>query len=222
MAFEWTCDYCGFTTRAAEKETVISSVKSHIRGEGGAILVYNTPDRFDEATACFDLLTAAPPPETGVLFITRSPELCLDTWVKHTKEWPKEVGILALDDTSLSWELFNNRDIINTVSDFQKWDGNSHKDLGQSIVTMISKLTEGCQHVSVCFDNFSSMIHNLGNKTTFSMTHVLNAKMHESGSIAHYHMIPERHIESTLHLFRQHFPLCRDLTADEPVVTLHA
>lgn len=221
MAFEWNCNYCGFATRAAERDTVISRVKSHIRDEGGAILLYNTPNRFDEERACLDLLTAAPASETGVLFITKSPELCLDRWITHTKEWPKEVRILSLDDTPLSGALFDAHDIINTVSDFQGWDGDSHVDLGQSVVTMISELTKGCQHVSICFDDFSPMIHDLGNKTVFSMVHILNAKMHESGTVAHYHMTPEVHIESTLHLFEQLFPLRHDLTAEEPAVTLH-
>lgn len=221
MAFEWECNYCGFTTRAAERATVISRVKSHIQDEGGAILLYNTPDRFDEQAACLNLLTAAPPSETGVLFITKSPEICLDTWSTHMQEWPKEVKILALDDDSFSGRLFNNREIVNTVSDFQRWDGNSHVDLGQSVVTMISELTENCRSISICFNDFSSMIHDLGNKTTFSMTHILNAKMHESGTIAHYHMTPEVHIESTLHLFEQLFPLHHNLTAEELAVTLH-
>lgn len=220
MARRWECRYCGFTVRSENSTELINKIKRHIKENGGAILVYNTPDRYDEHHACVDLLTVGPPSETAVLFLAHEPEKSLHNWSANVKTWANRVGIIALNDTTLRGELLDDEILTNQVTDFSPWKTDSLKHLGELIVRMISKLDADCQYLTVCFDDFSTVINKFGNKAAFKIVTLFNAKMRESDAIIHYHMTPTEHLESTHNLFEEQFQLRRDLTENESTVSI--
>lgn len=220
MTQTWRCQYCGSTVQAEDSSKLVSQIKLHIRQNGGAISVYNTPNRYGENQACIDLLTVGPPSETGVLFLAHEPEKSLHNWSNNVNNWAQRVGIIALNDTTLRGELLDDKILTNQVTGFSPWETDSLKNLGKLIVEELSKLDSGCRYLTVCFDDFSTIINDFGNKVAFKIVTLLNTKMRDSGAIIHYHMTPTEHIESTRNLFEEQFQLRRDLTGDQPGVVI--
>jgi hypothetical protein len=218
--YDWSCSHCEFSVSAGDKRALIDQVKSHLVRNGGGILIYNSPDRTDEGAACADLLRVRGVAETGVLWITKSPAERLELWRRHADGWPQRLQLLIPPSATVPEDLFDRSAFTDGPADVTELESASLEKLGRQIADNTSTLAAECRHVSVCFDNLSNVIHEFGNRSVFKLVHVLNATMRNTGALAHYHMVPETHIGSTIHIFEQEFPLLRDWSGDEPELSL--
>jgi hypothetical protein len=217
---DWSCSNCEFSVSAGDERALISRVKSHLVKSGGAILVYNSPDRTDEGPACTDLLTVRDVSETGVLWITKSPAERLALWRRHADGWPQRLQLLIPPSATVPVDLLDRPAFTEGPAEVTELESASLEQLGRQIADNTSTLADQCRHVSVCFDNLSNVVHEFGNRSVFKLVHVLNVTMRNAGALAHYHMEPETHIDSTSHIFEQEFPLLRDWSGDEPELSL--
>lgn len=220
MPREWNCSHCEYSSFAADKRTLLDRVKKHLVSEGGGILVYNSPERENEAGACTGLLTARSPSESGILWITRTPGERLDIWKSAVDEWPKQLHLLVPPFATVDESLFDRPAIQSGPVELITLEDGSLQKLGRQVVETTTELSQNCQHVSACFNNLSGVIHNFGNQPVFKLVHILNKKMRASDILLHYHITPETHIESTLHIFRQEFQLLRDWSGDDNELVL--
>jgi hypothetical protein len=218
--YDWSCRHCEYSVSAGDKRALIDQVKSHLVRSGGGILVYNSPTRTDEGPACTDLLTVRNVPNTGVLWITKSPAERLDLWRRHADGWPQRLQLLVPPSATVTEDLFDRSAITDGPAEVTELSSTSLEKLGRQIADNTSTLAEECRCTTVCFDNLSNVIHEFGNRSVFKLVHVLNVTMHNAGALAHYHMEPETHIGSTTHIFEQEFQLLRDWSGEEPELSL--
>jgi hypothetical protein len=217
---DWSCSNCEFSVSAGDERALIGRVKSHLRKAGGGILVYNSPDRTDEGPACTDLLTVGDVAETGVVWITKAPAARLELWRRHASCWPQRLHLLIPPSATVPEDLFDRPAFADGPAEVTELESASLEKLGRQVADNTSTLATKCRHVTVCFDNLSNVIHEFGNRSVFKLVHVLNVTMHNAGALAHYHMEPETHIDSTTHIFEQEFQLLRDWSGDEPELSL--
>ncbi len=218
--YDWSCRHCEFSVSAGDQRTLLDQVKSHIVTDGGGILVYNSPDRTDEGPACTDLLTVRDVAETGVLWITKSPAERLDLWRRHADGWPQRLQLLIPPSATVPEDLLDRSAFTDGPAEVTELASTSLEKLGRQVADNTSTLAAACRHTTVCFDGLSNIVHEFGNRSVFKLVHVLNVTMHNAGALAHYHMVPETHIDSTTHIFEQEFQLLRDWSGDDAELSL--
>jgi len=152
--------------------------------------------------ACADLLGAAPPEETDVLFVTLTgtPDDCLDRWRSDVALTPPaNLGIATVDESRSAAAA--------TASTTQTTAGGHVRSvsspgdltgLGIAISEYLSEWHSDDNRTVVCFDSVTTLLQYADTERVFQFIHVLTQRIEEAGATAHFHMDPAAHDDQTV------------------------
>lgn len=212
MPHEWNCDHCDFLAVAASRNELIKQIKTHLLGEGGNVLLRESPGDRDDHTACINHLSSYGAENTGVLCVTKSPAAKVEAWRREVGNWPEEFRILTPNtDVSLpSREVATAADFIDGPLTVTEIEPQALDSLAQDINEALNELTDAHEHVTVCMGPLTELINSFGAKQVFQIGHVLSVRLRNAGAFAHWHYMPATQMEASNHIITQLFQLSHD------------
>jgi len=150
---------------------------------------------------CVDLLTAEPPADEDVLFVTfvQSPDQRLDSWRGGTDgERPAKLGFVNVDDSTRSVAAASHASAGEALSIRSVSSPADLTDLGIELNAFLEEWAGDGNQTVLCFHSVTTLLQYVDLPRAFRFFHVITGRVRESGVRAHYHVDPSVHDEGTI------------------------
>lgn len=157
----------------------------------------------DGDETCLDFLTATPPHQANVLFISyvRTPDDWLRTWLDYTGERPAKFGFIQVGETTRSVAATHEsgtttrtKHVIKTVS-----TPSDLTELGITISEYLTDWNDNPNETVVCFDSLTALLQYTDDvQTAFRFLHTLVGRVQTAQARACYTITPDAHDDQTV------------------------
>ena len=164
------------------------------RGDSVLLLAPSLNASTDEA--CLDLLSPDAPREENVLWVTytRSPDACVQDWLAHAGERPRNMRFVSVGETmrSASAQSYGDAtprqggETIETLSAPGDLTG-----LGIKLSEILKEWNETDGRTVACFDSLTALLQYADLQTVYKFLHVLTGRFEAADVTAHFHLDPE-------------------------------
>jgi hypothetical protein len=167
------------------------------RPEGGECVLLLAPS-LDATTdeVCLDLLSLDDSSETNLLWVTytRSPDSCVQDWLSHAGERPRNMRFVSVGETMRSASAQAGGDAtrrtggetIETLSNPGDLTG-----LGIKLSEILKGWSQSDARTVACFDSLTALLQYADLQTVYKFLHVLTGRFEAADVTAHFHLDPE-------------------------------
>ena len=192
--------------------------------ERGACVLLLAPS-LDEATgdACLNLLTLDQPNDESVLWVTytRSPDACVQDWLSHAGERPRNMRFVSVGETTRSASAAvaasdgtgANGELVETLSSPGDLTG-----LGIKMSEVLKEWSNDGNPTVACFDSLTALLQYADLQTVYKFLHVLTGRFEAANVTAHFHLDPDACDTQTVSTLTSLFDTVVELDDDEWVV----
>lgn len=165
--------------------------------ESGACVLLLAPS-IHAATeeACLDLLSLGQPRAENVLWVTytRSPDACIQDWLAHAGERPRNMRFVSVGETTRSASAQvgsdvspdSNGETVETLSSPGDLTG-----LGIKLSEILKEWTGDGSEITACFDSLTALLQYADLQTIYKFLHVLTGRFEAADVTAHFHLDPD-------------------------------
>ena len=168
--------------------------------------------------ACLDLLSLDQPHEQSVLWVayTRSPDACVQDWLAHVGERPRNMRFVSVGDTTRSTSARagdpttgSSEEIVETLTSPSDLTG-----LGIKLSEILQQWDGDANEVTACFDSLTALLQYADLQTVYKFLHVLTGRFDAAGVTAHFHLDPEACDQQTVSTLTSLFDAVVELDDD--------
>lgn len=162
------------------------------RGASVLVLAPSLHEPTDEA--CLDLLTLDRPSDQNVLWVTytRSPDSCIQDWLAHAGEQPRNMRFVSVGETTRSTSAVsgateNGRgEVVDTLSNPGDLTG-----LGIKLSEVLKEWSRNDAPTVACFNSLTALLQYADLQTVYKFLHVLTGRFAAADVTAHFHLDPD-------------------------------
>ncbi|WP_244605542.1 DUF7504 family protein [Halorussus marinus] len=155
------------------------------------VLAPSLHDATDEA--CLNLLSLDDPADQNVMWVTytRSPDACIQDWLAHAGERPRNMRFVSVGETTRSTSAVSNAangrsEVVETLSNPSDLTG-----LGIKLSEILKEWTRNDYPTTACFDSLTALLQYADLQTVYKFLHVLTGRFDAAGVTAHFHLDPD-------------------------------
>ena len=177
---------------------------------GDNVLVLCPSFRGDESRICLELLTATEPTALDALSVlfTRTPAEHLDAWERVAGVYPARNHVVSADADARSSTDATGDPGTGTEESVNRADCTVDRvgspqnltRLGVSITDCLDEMAETApdRQITVCVQSVSTLLQYVEVPQAFKFLNVVTERCRATDAIAHYHLDPHAHDESTI------------------------
>lgn len=176
----------------------------HGQSDGGAnVLIHTSARDADGDKKCLDFLTAPPPQQSNVLFVTypQTPDEQMRTWLEYTGERPANLGIIDVGETTRAATAVHTpepspkpKQPIQTVENPSDLTG-----LGITISEQLADWEGNPYQTGIWFDSITALLQSTDDvQTAYRFLHTLIGRVKTVQGRACYTITPDAHDERTV------------------------
>ncbi|WP_244605274.1 DUF7504 family protein [Halorussus halobius] len=198
----------------SENESVQNAVE-----RGSCILLLAPSLHSGTEEACLDLLSFDQPHEQDVLWVgyTRSPDACVQDWLTHVGDRPRNMHFVSVGDTTRSTSARGGNDpatgsddeVVETLANPGDLTG-----LGITLSEVLQRWGDDGNEVTACFDSLTALLQYADLQTAYKFLHVLTGRFEAAGVTAHFHLDPEACDQQTVSTLTSLFDAVVELDDD--------
>lgn len=172
--------------------------------------------------ACMELLTAAPPPRTTVIWLTPAgtPGDRLGAWRSHVgTESPANSRFISVGDESVKETVRSMADYdvpFETVSVRTVDEPGNLTQLGVELSEQLSAWEDGEDRLAVCLHSLTTLLHATDPKTVYRFLQVATRQFATAPAVAHAHLDPDTASERTVLTLQTLFDEIREVEPPPP------
>ncbi|WP_238392193.1 DUF7504 family protein [Halorussus amylolyticus] len=186
------------------------------RGASVLVLAPSLHEPTDEA--CLDLLTLDRPSEENVLWVTytRSPDSCIQDWLAHAGEQPRNMRFVSVGETTRSASAMsgvtgNGRgEVVDTLSNPGDLTG-----LGIKLSEVLKEWSRNDAPTVACFNSLTALLQYADLQTVYKFLHVLTGRFAAADVTAHFHLDPDACDTQTVSTLTSLFDTVFELDEDD-------
>lgn len=155
------------------------------------VLLLASPHGQGERDTCGDLLTAAEPARTNVLFVTFSQSATsrLDVWREHSSDPPGSFGVVSIEAGATEAREPGGRP-ANTKTVSQPGDLTG---VNIAMTEFLAGWSDDDNATVVCFHSLTTLLQYADTERVFKFINELTSVLERVGARAHFHMDPSAH-----------------------------
>ncbi|MDZ7702015.1 MAG: hypothetical protein U5J98_08055 [Halobacteriales archaeon] len=186
-------------------------------GDATSVLLLSN-DKAAEGAACSSLLSVVSPANAQYLAVTldSTPDDKIDAWRADVGELPSHAGVISVGERSRSAAAASSPAgpgstpvSVDTVADPSDLTG-----IAMAVGAYMDAWADTDRTPVVCFDSITSMLFHADQDRVFRFLHSTTGRLRELGAVAHYHLDPTAHDESTVNAFSALFDAVVEVDGD--------